>query len=360
MAKKKTHEEYANELAIKNPNIEVIGRYVNAQTLILHKCLIDNYKWLAKPNNILSGKGCPKCAGVLKKTHKEYVDELSAINKDIEIVDTYINAKTPILHKCKRHNVEWKASPTNILNGDGCPRCKGERIKNKLSKTHEEYIKEVFRINQNIEVLEEYINAKTQILHRCKIDNYIWKVEPDHILNGRGCPKCANNIRKTQEEYISEVNILNPDIDVVDEYINAKTPIFHKCKIHNYIWNIAPYNVLNGVGCPICHESSGERLTRRYLEKNDIRYELQYIFKNCIDINPLPFDFYLPDYNIAIEYQGEQHYRSVDFFGGEEKFKIQQKHDNIKREYCNNNNIRLLEIPYFKNVEEELNNFLFI
>lgn len=70
--------------------------------------------------------------------------------------------------------------------------------------------------------------------------------------------------------------------------------------------------------------------------------------------------FYLTDYNLAIEYQGEQHYRPIDYFGGKEKFEVQQKRDNIKRDYCKNNNINLLEIPYYKNVEEELNNFLFI
>ena len=84
-----------------------------------------------------------------------------------------------------------------------------------------------------------------------------------------------------------------------------------------------------------------------------------------MDINPLPFDFYLPQLNKCIEYDGGQHYFPVDFAGkgmehAEEQFRKTQYRDKIKNDYCKNNGISLLRIPYFKNVEEELNNFLFI
>ena len=68
----------------------------------------------------------------------------------------------------------------------------------------------------------------------------------------------------------------------------------------------------------------------------------------------MPFDFYLPVKNIAIEYDGEQHFKSVDFFGGEETFKKQQLHDKIKTNYCKNNNISLLRIKFDQNVENEM------
>ena len=61
----------------------------------------------------------------------------------------------------------------------------------------------------------------------------------------------------------------------------------------------------------------------------------------------MPFDFYLVDYNILIECQGEQHYKPISVFGGEKGFKLQQKRDNIKRNYCKNHNIHLIELPYW-------------
>lgn len=79
----------------------------------------------------------------------------------------------------------------------------------------------------------------------------------------------------------------------------------------------------------------------------------------------LPFDFYLPEYNLCIEYDGEQHFKPVDFANkgrewADKQFEIRRTCDEIKTEYCKKNNIKLLRIPYFKNIEEELNIFLFI
>lgn len=135
----------------------------------------------------------------------------------------------------------------------------------------------------------------------------------------------------------------------------------HKCLLDGYEWNITPTNILSGYGCPQCNESKGERKIRIWLQQNKISYIFQYKYVDCKDKNPLPFDFYLPDYNCIIEYDGEQHYKANDYFGGIEKLKIQQKHEKIKNEYCKNNGILLLHIPYYKykNIKEELDNFLF-
>ena len=77
-------------------------------------------------------------------------------------------------------------------------------------------------------------------------------------------------------------------------------------------------------------------------------------FDDCKNKNTLPFDFYIPSLNVAIEYDGIQHYEPVDIFGGQEQFEIQQKNDNIKNEYCKNNNLKLYRISYkdFDNLEE--------
>lgn len=499
MSKRKTHEEYVAELAAKNPNIEVIGCYINAVTKILHRCKLDNYEWYAKPNNTLNGKGCPKCSGSMKKSHYEYVKEVSMANPDIEVLGKYINAKTPILHRCKRHNIKWNATPSNILRGNGCNKCLKEKISYKNGKTHEQFIEELKNTNPFIIVLGTYINSHTPILFKCLIDGYEWMGTPSNILYGQGCPKCAGNIKRTHEEYIIEASIKNPDIEVVGKYINANVPILHRCKKHNVEWNTTPTNVLlgsgcyicgsekigdklrkthkqyvaelsiknpnlrvvekyinnntpilheclihnirwmiaptsallgcgcvecrgekigsklrkshsqyveelkiinqdvvvigeysgvdvplrhkclidgyewettprvllKGCGCPKCNESLGERQIRQWLEGHNIEYIYQMSFDNCRDIKPLPFDFYLPKLNICIEYDGIQHFEPIDFSGkGEEwakqHLKYVQKHDNIKTEYCQRNDIKLLRIPYLKNIEEELNNFLFI
>lgn len=287
--------------------------------------------------------------GGRKKTHNEYVEQVAIIHNNIEVIGKYVDAKTSILHRCKIDSYEWLAKPNNILSGKGCPKCS-----KKQRRTHEEYVIEVAKINSNINVIGKYINARKPILHQCKIDNYQWIAAPTNILNGHGCPICAGYKKKTHEEYVKELADINCDIEVIGEYIDSLTPILHKCKVDGYEWTARPSALLYGEGCPKCKTSKGEKAIANWLNNKNILYDSQYTFNDCKDKNMLPFDFYLPDYNLCVEYQGKQHYEPVGYFGGEEKFCIQQRHDQIKRDYCANNNILLFEIPYFKDINKEL------
>lgn len=163
---------------------------MSANIPILHKCLMDGYEWYAQPSNILSGKGCPKCAKNIKKNHTEYVHEISLVNSDIEVLEEYINIKTPILHRCKKHNITWNTSPASILQGCGCSVCAKEKLNKAKRKTHEKYIEELNIINPNIRAIENYIDANTSILHKCLLDGNEWYATPGNILFGTGCPKC--------------------------------------------------------------------------------------------------------------------------------------------------------------------------
>lgn len=104
--------------------------------------------------------------------------------------------------------------------------------------------------------------------------------------------------------------------------------------------------------CGCMSGSNGEVLVSKILKQNDIRYIPQYKFKECRDIYPLSFDFYLPDYNMCIEYDGKQHFEPINYFGGEEKFKKQKEHDQMKKDYCEYNNIGLLRLPYYLSISE--------
>ena len=346
---KRTHKEYVEEVFEINPNIEVIGEYINANTKILHRCKSDGYEWHVTPNAILHGNGCPMCYGNIKKTHDLYVKEMFKINPDIEVVDKYVNNKTKILHRCKVDGYEWKVRPSNILSGKGCPVCSGMK-----RRTHKEYVEEVVRLNTNIEVVGEYINCNDKVLHKCKIDGYEWMATPNNILKGKGCPKCSGNAKKTHKEYISDVDVINPNIEVLGNYTNAHASILHRCKVCGCKWFAIPNAILSGISCPKCKESKGEKTISLWLDKMNILYERQMVFEDCKNINLLPFDFYLPECNIAIEYQGIQHYEPVDYFGGQEKFDNQVLRDNIKKEYCQKNNVFLFEIPYYSDLDNEL------
>ena len=143
-------------------------------------------------------------------------------------------------------------------------------------------------------------------------------------------------------------------------YKNTKTPVKIYCNHCKQYFLQTPEKHFYKHGCPYCKLSKGEEKIRNILTSLNINYVQQHWFKDCRDINPLPFDFYLPDYNLCIEYQGRQHYQIVRHSKKEtiEKLKadlsLRQLHDKIKREYCEHNEIDLLEIRFDEDVEARL------
>ena len=358
-----THEEFINRMNKINTDIEIVGEYVNSQTKIKCKCKIDRYEWETTPNNLLNGQGCPKCynnrRGENKKiTHEEFVDRMKEINSDIEILGEYVNNKTKIKVRCKVDGYEWEATPNNLLKGQGCLKCSG-----KMQLTHEEFINRMNKINTDIEIVGEYVNSQTKIKCKCKIDRYEWETTPNNLLNGHGCPKCkSNKIKKTHKEFVNELKEINENIEILGEYKGNKTKIKCKCKIDGYEWEVKPSSLLSGHGCPKCNESKGEKRVTKYLDNKNIEYERQYKFNDCRSKDKLPFDFYIPSLNIAIEYDGEYHYMIITrgkndtYERAFNRFVGTKVRDTIKTIYCKENNIKLIRIAYwdFDNIEEIL------
>lgn len=144
---------------------------------------------------------------------------------------------------------------------------------------------------------------------------------------------------------------------ILSPYISDKEKILidFNCG-HEPNW-ISPNNLKKDTECPVCSESKGEKIIRQYLENNNIAFVQEYRFDDCKHKRSLPFDFYIPKYNLCIEFDGEQHYKAYDYFGGENVFKDTKIRDEIKNKYCKENEINLLRIPYWEldNVEDILN-----
>ena len=130
-----------------------------------------------------------------RKTHKQFIIEMRQINSDIEILGEYITNKTKIKCRCKICQHEWSAIGSSLLRNHGCPKCKAIKTGTRSRKTHKQFIREMEIKNPNIEVLEKYVNAKTKIKCRCKIDGHEWSVKPNNLLY-HGCPKCGIRNRK--------------------------------------------------------------------------------------------------------------------------------------------------------------------
>jgi hypothetical protein len=232
--------------------------------------------------------------------------------------------------------------------------------------TIEEFINRANHIHQDkydYSLIKEYKGKRSNIEIICPKHGRFSQIAHDHI-NGSGCCKCKNLTRYSTSEWTEkakEVHGNKYDYSLVN-YINRRTKVTIICSSHGEFGQ-DPTMHLIGNGCPICNESKGELEIKKYLNTYNINYESQKRFNDCRNKLPLPFDFYLPDYNICIEFDGVQHFYPYSFGLDKtdqiklENLKEQKEKDMIKTQYCLNNNIKLIRIPYWKinNIEKALN-----
>jgi len=303
---------------------------------------------------------------VKKLLEKELIDRFNIIHNykfDYSLM-IYKNNFTKIKIICPVHGI-FEQTPKNHLKGNDCFDCS----KKKKSKTTEKFINQSNIVHNYFYdySLTQYKNNTIKIKIICPIHGIFEQLPTSHI-SGSGCKLCG--IEKTKsytllglENFKKISNNIHDNKYNYDKvvYINSYTKVEIICPSHGSFFQKPNDHISSKCGCPICTESKGEKKIRYYLKLNNINYIQQKTFKKCKNKNELPFDFYLPDLNICIEYDGEQHFRSVVGWGDEESFKNLQLRDNIKNEYCKNNNIELLRISYLnKNIEKTINDFLLI
>lgn len=191
MPRRLTHEQHVAAIAEKNPNVEVLGKIINDRTKVLCRCKVCEHRWEVTPHNLKQGEGCPRCAGNLKLSHKEQVAAILHVNPNIEILEEIVNNSTKVLCRCEVCNHVWSVTPNNLKNGNGCPKCYNLRRGKSSLIPHVEQIKEIKKKNPNIEILEEIIGNKKKVLVNCFICSHKWRVRPDDLKQGGGCPRCA-------------------------------------------------------------------------------------------------------------------------------------------------------------------------
>ena len=351
---KKTTEDFIKEAkAVHGDRYDYSStEYINATTKVKIGCKIHG-EFEQTPDNHLHGNGCPKCGGTVKKATDEFIKDAIAVHGDKYNYSSteYKNAKTKVKIGCIEHG-EFEQTPNKHLQGKGCPKCIGR------NKTTEEFIKEAKKVHGDKYNYSstEYNGSMIKVKIGCPIHGE-FEQNPNSHLYGKGCPKCIGR-NKTTDDFIIEAKAVHGDkydYSLV-EYIDAKTKVKIGCPVHG-IFEQNPSNHLNGQGCPICNNSKGEIIISNYLSINKIDFITQYKFKECKNIRSLPFDFYLPKYNMCIEFDGKQHFESIEKFGGEEALLKNMERDNIKNKYCIDNNIKLLRIRYdqIDNIENILN-----
>lgn len=222
----------------------------------------------------------------------------------------------------------------------GCKQCHG------LWRDREQKIQ---KIQNKYKILNTFVrNTHTYYHIKCKNCGHERTGTLNNIITHLDCGCITHVYRKrTSEEFIQELNSYhNNEFELVGEYIDQLHKVLLKHVPCGIIWSVRPSDIIHGRShCPKCRtkESQGEQRIRQWLEIHDISYIQQAPLKN----SKQRFDFFLPDLNLAIEYNGRQHYHYTEFFHKTyDGFLQYQERDRRKEQYCQQHNIDLLIIPY--------------
>lgn len=203
-------------------------------------------------------------------------------------------------------------------------------------------------LNDDYEIIQcDYKNQRSKItLKHKKCENIFQKTASKLLMGQIVCTKCKTNRKKTLEDIQEEISNISKELEVVDVVNSENIQLKHiPCGtiVKRSLYEVRKHK---GIFCPTCKSSFGSREIQNFLSENKIEFIKEYIFKGCKLKRYLPFDFYLPQHNICIEFDGEHHERALHHWGGKSQFELVKKRDEIKNQFCRENNIELIRIKY--------------
>lgn len=331
--------------------------YVNSKTKVCIICPEHGEFWQEARNHTNCKQGCPKCGKQYNRSNKklttlEFIEKAKKVhgNKYNYSKVVYINNRSKVCIICSQHGEFWQ-EPYNHLKGFGCCECGGHK-----KYTNDDFISKANKIHNNKYDYSkvEYVNTDTKVIITCP-EHGDFLITPHHHLNGVGCTKCCGNYSYTTEEVINLFKKVHGDLydysNVI--YSNTYSKVSIVCKKHG-LFKQSPKAHLAGQGCPICkneYTKSEAKLfenIKKYFPDTIHHHRPDFLktYKN----GKQEFDIFIPSLNVAIEYQGKQHFEPVSIFGGEKGYERMKFLDVVKYNKCKKNDIKLYYFSYEKNL----------
>ena len=331
-------------------------------------CIIcpEHGEFWQTPNDHLDNHGCPKCkaqksSNCLRMTLEQFIEKARKVHGDKYDYSKveYVNNETKVCIICHEkdengieHGEFWQ-TPHLHLRGRGCRKCAIEKQIKRTKLTTEEFIERARKVHGDkydySKVKYTNINAKICIICHEKDEfgnehGEFWQYAEDH-LNGFGCRKCSKMYMDTQTFIRRSQKVHGDKYDYSKaQYINRYTKVCIICPEHGEFWQDVNHH-MNGHGCPKCKQSNLEKEIIELLDENNIAYQYNERYKF---VNNLQLDFYIPDLKIAIECQGEQHFKPVEHWGGKKTYERVKFNDKQKKKLCKKNNVKLI---YYSNLK---------
>ena len=286
---------------------------------------------------------------VIKEITKKYNYDTSLVN--------YVGANEKICLVCHHkddkgiEHGKFYTTTGHLRKGHGCPKCGIEKRANKRKTKISEFIEKAKKIHGDKYDYSKvvYKNSYTKVCIICPIHGEFWQTPASHLI-GRKCPKCSKPCYKyTTDDFVQKSRKIHGDKYNYSKvvYKNSYTKVCIICPKHGEFWQ-TPAEHINGCGCKYCKESHLEGEIRVLLKSNNITFK--YDVRDLDWLKPLTYDFYIPEYKIAIECQGEQHFRPVDYFGGVEEYNKLVERDKKKKRLSDENGVKML---YYSDYEHK-------
>jgi hypothetical protein len=311
----------------------------------------------------------------------------------IKVNDLPPQSNVKLTKICDECGVHINGKPySQIINhrspSDGKDRCRscGTKLGIKLLRDNLPYEKslEYFSIiHQKKNLIEEFSDkneTQPSKVFKGSNDLYFWNCfdcgseystsANSRTNNNSGCPYCAGQ----KVNHTNSLGVINPELSrewhpykneemtPFDITTRSNRKVWWKCKKCNYEWRARPSTRSKGVGCLQCKEPKGEKRIKKWLKENKIEHIPHKRFKGLVGTGGglLSYDFYLPNENLLIEYQGQFHDGNGWGIHSKINLPVQKEHDKRKKEYSAKHNIKLLEIWYwdFNSIEQILSKII--
>lgn len=340
--------------------------------LLCSRCKINTFSVTLSRFKDRNKTICYKCAIKNRSLPIQEVKHFIESNSNCKFLSkTYDGVLSPIELKCECGNIFVTTFHAFKEKGKRfCNDC-GEKIRRqKISNyTYNDVLNYIESKGCLLLTKESDYQNSTQDLWIIGTCNHMFQISFIDFKNRKSyechdCLKTEWDIKKIRDWFKSKL----PGYKLKSrKYKNQKSKLKIQCpKGHDFekSW----VHILRGQLCPICTSSGGAQVIYDYLKRNNIDFKQEFCFEDCKYEKPLPFDFavfHRGKLKCLIEFDGRQHFEPVDFGDmtkeeAEEQFKIRQRNDQIKNEYCKKNKIKLIRIPYweFQNIETILDKHL--
>ena len=312
-------------------------QYINSTTKLTIRCVKCQKDFTQAPNNHYSGQGCPLCHKPKPRTKEAFLDILwkkhpnNRLRYDYQLTN-YKKSMQKITIACRKCKQSFKQSPHAHMQGDGCPKC---AVEQRRSNIHD-FIQKIYKIHPQNKYFYDYSNVtyvtnNKKIAIVCKTCHYEFKQRPYSHMQGNGCPKCANNRRKSNtQQFINKIYETHPQNKQLYDYTKVKyvtnaTKVCILCKTCKHEFYQTPNQHLSlNQGCPNCASPKMEKAMLHILKKLNLFFIKEKIIfipqKTHQHIGKYrKYDFYIPKYHLLIELDGTMHFKDILHFNSTTK-----------------------------------------